>query len=172
MSGWAEAFVVIAAVAIVLQMAILLAMFVQMRSAAQEFTRLARDMHARVDPILARVNRILDDSEDRIASIMGDATEITRLARGQAQKVDRVFTDTIERMRIQVIRADHILSGALEVIEESGTKFRRTVWGPVHQVSAVIKGLKAGLDFIRGQQQRQTRRQESEASTQDEELFI
>ncbi|MGH9756152.1 MAG: hypothetical protein ACRD4M_00300, partial [Candidatus Acidiferrales bacterium] len=129
MSGWAEAFVVIAAVAIVVQMAILLAMFVQMRSATQEFTRLARDMHARVDPILLRVNRILDDSEDRIASIMGDATEITRLARGQAQKVDRVFTDLIERTRIQVIRADHILSGALEVIEESGTKFRRTVWG-------------------------------------------
>lgn len=170
MSGWAEAFVVIAAVAIVVQMAILLAMFVQMRSATQEFTRLARDMHARVDPILVRVNRILDDSEDRIASIMGDATEITRLARGQAQKVDRVFTDTIERMRIQVIRADHILSGALEVIEESGTKFRRTLWGPVHQVSAVIKGLKAGLDFVRGQQQ--PRRQESDAATQDEELFI
>ena len=76
MSGWAEAFVVIAAVAIVVQMAILLAMFVQMRSATQEFTRLARDLHARVDPILVRVNRILDDSEDRIASIMGDATEI------------------------------------------------------------------------------------------------
>ncbi|MGH9758655.1 MAG: hypothetical protein ACRD4M_13030, partial [Candidatus Acidiferrales bacterium] len=67
---------------------------------------------------------------------------------------------------------DHILSGALEVIEESGTKFRRTVWGPVHQVSAVIKGLKAGLDFVRGQQQRQPRRSESDAATQDEELFI
>ena len=42
---------------------------------------------------------------------MGDTAEITRLARGQAQKVDRVFTEALERLRIQVIRADQILTG-------------------------------------------------------------
>ncbi|HTV58225.1 MAG TPA: hypothetical protein VMJ93_05070 [Verrucomicrobiae bacterium] len=171
MSGWAEAFVVIAAVAIVVQMAILLAMFVQMQKAIQDFTRIANDLQSRVDPILLRVNRILEDSEDRIASVMGDASEITRLARSQAQKVDRVFTDTVERLRIQVIRADQILTGVLEVVEDAGTRVRKTVWGPLHQVSAVLKGFKAGLDFIRGQQGRR-RPPESETTTQDEELFI
>ena len=173
MSGWAEAFVVIAAVAIVIQMAILLAMFLQMQKAIQDFTRIASDLQNRIDPILLRTNRILEDSEDRIASIMGDASEITRLARSQAQKVDRVFTDTVERLRIQVIRADQILTGVLEVVEDAGSRVRKTVWGPLHQVSAVLKGFKAGLDFIRGQQGRK-RAPESEASAQeqDEELFI
>lgn len=172
MSGWAEAFVVIAAVAIVVQMAILLAMFLQMQRAIQEFSRIATDLQNRVDPILLRVNRILEDSEDRIASVMGDAAEITRLARGQAQKVDRVITDTVERLRIQVIRADQILTGVLEVVEDAGSRVRKTVWGPLNQVSAVLKGFKAGLDFIRGQQARRRRAPESEAATQDEELFI
>ena len=142
MSGLVEAFIIIAGIAIVIQMAILLAMFVQMRSAIENFTS--------------------------IASVMGDASEITRLARGQAQKVDRVFTEAVERLRIQVIRADQILTGAIEVIEEAGSRVRRTVWGPFQQASAVLKGLKVGLDLIRGQQ----RRPQSDAATQDEELFI
>lgn len=171
MSHWADAFVVIAGIAIVIQMVILAAMFVQLQTAIREFTRIATDLQNRLDPILLRVNRILEDSEDRIASVMGDATEITRLARSQAQKVDRVFTDTVERLRIQVIRADQILTGVLEVVEEAGTRVKKTVWGPLHQVSAVLKGFKAGLDFIRGAQRRRAS-SEPEAATQDEELFI
>ena len=169
MSGWVEAFIVIAAVAIVIQMGILWAMLVSMRSAIDNFTQLAKDLHTRIDPILLRVNRILEDSEDRITSVMGDAAEITRLARGQAQKVDRVFTDAVERLRVQVIRADQIITGVIEVVEEAGSTVRKTVWGPIHQVSAVIKGLKVGLDLIRGQQRR---RPEPDGATQDEELFI
>jgi len=168
MSGWLEAFIVIATIAIVIQMAILLAMFVQMRIAVRQFTRIATQLQARIDPILLRTNRILEDSEDRIRSIMGDAAELTRLARSQAQKVDRVFTDAVERLRVQVIRADQILTGTLEVIEDAGSTFRSKLWQPFQQASAVLKGVKAGLDFIRGQK----RRPEPDATTQDEELFI
>jgi hypothetical protein len=167
MSGWLELFIAVAALAIVIQMAILLAMFVQLRTAIGTFSRIALQLQAKMDPILTRTNRILEDSEERIASIMGDGAEIARVARSQAQKVDRVFTDMIERLRIQVVRADHILTGALEVIEETGTTFRSKVWKPVHQASAVLKGIKAGLEFIRS-----GRRPEPDSATQDEELFI
>lgn len=168
MSGWVEAFVVIAAVAIVIQTAILGITFAQIRTSVEQLTKIATDLNARVDPVLTRVTRIVDDSEDRIASIMGDAAEITRLARSQAQKVDRVFTDSVERLRIQVIRADHILTGALEVIEDTGSKFRKTLWGPVQQASAILRGLKVGLDYLRGERPSPAGQKE----TQDEELFI
>jgi hypothetical protein len=168
MSGWLQAFIVIAAVAIVIQMAILLAMFFQVRTAIEQFTRIATDLQNRVDPILLRTSRILEDSEDRIASIMGDAAEITRVARGSAQKIDRVFTDAVERLRVQIIRADHILTGTLEVVEESGAKFRRTLWIPIQQASAILKGMKVAIDMLRGQ----NRRPEPDGATADEELFI
>lgn len=168
MSPWVEAFIIISGIAIVMQMAILAAMYFQLRTSLNHFTKIANDLHARLDPILGRINHILEDSEDRITSIMGDAAEVTRLARSQAQKVDRVFTDAVERLRIQVIRADQILTGTLEVIDEAGSKFRKTLWGPVQQASALIKGLKVGLDYIRGQR----RRSETESAPQDEELFI
>jgi hypothetical protein len=54
MSGWIQAFIVIAAVAIVIQMAILLGMFFQVRTAIEQFTRIATDLQNRIDPILLR----------------------------------------------------------------------------------------------------------------------
>jgi hypothetical protein len=173
MSGWVEAFIIIAAIAIVVQMAILVAMFVQLKMSMEQFTRIANDLQGRVDPILVRVNRILEDSEGRISSVMGDTAEITRLARGQAQKVDRVVTEGLERLRIQVIRADQILTGALEVVDEAGTKFRNTLWGPIRQASAVMKGIKVGLDMLRRQQNNKPERDgDADSVSQDEELFI
>jgi hypothetical protein len=70
-----------------------------------------------------------------------------------------------------VIRADQILTGALEVVDEAGTKFRNTLWGPIRQASAVMKGIKVGLDMLRRQQ---NNKPESDADpvSQDEELFI
>jgi hypothetical protein len=144
---------------------------VQLKMSMQEFTRIANDLQGRVDPILLRVNRILEDSEGRISSVMGDTAEITRLARGQAQKVDRVFTEAMERLRIQVIRADQILTGALEVVDEAGTKFRNTLWGPIRQASAVMKGIKVGLDMLRRQQNNKPE-SDPDSVSQDEELFI
>jgi 5-hydroxyisourate hydrolase-like protein (transthyretin family) len=172
MPGWVEAFIVIAAVAIFLQMAILAAMFFQVKTAIEKFTRIAVDFQERVNPILLRTSRILDDSETRIASIMGDTADITRIARGQAHKVDRVFTEAVERLRIQVIRADQILTGAMEVVEETGDKFRSTVWGPIKQASAVMKGIKVGLDFLRNVRGERRSAVDVEGMEQDEELFI
>jgi len=170
MSGWVEAFIVIAAIAIVVQAAILVAMAIQVRTSLESFTRIATQLQARIDPILLRTNRILEDSEGRIASIMGDASEVTRLARGQAQRVDRVVTDTLDRLRVQILRADQILTGALEVIDEAGSTVRKKLWEPVHKATAVLRGLQAGLDFIRNV--RGPRSPASDAVSEDEELFI
>jgi hypothetical protein len=169
MSGWLDAFILIAALAIVIQTVVLVTMAFQMRWSVERLLKIITDLNTRVDPILVRSSRILEDSEDRISSIMGDAAEITRVARGQAQKVDRVFTDAVERLRLQVIRADQIVTGTLEVIEDAGTKVRKSVWVPMQQASALLKGLKAGLDILRSQGRG---RAQSDDIRQDEELFI
>jgi hypothetical protein len=165
--GWIQAFIVVAALAIVIQTAILLSMFVQIKVTLNHFQKLATDLHTRFDPILVRTTRIIEESEDRIRSITTDTAEITRLARSQAQKLDRVVTDTLERVRIQVLRADQMITGTLEVIEEAGTTVRAKVWKPVMQISALIKGIKAGLDVLRGGPG-----PDGEVAHQDEELFI
>ena len=164
MQIWVEAFVIIAAIAIIIQMAILAGMLVSMR----EMMRKVQEMQAKIDPIITRSSRLLEESSEKITSIGNDAVEITRLARLQAQKMDRVLTEVADRLSDQVVRVDHIVSGALEVVEETGIKVKRTLWAPLHQVSAVLRGLIVGLEVLRNQQ----RGANPETLNQDEELFI
>jgi hypothetical protein len=93
---------------------------------------------------------------------------MTRLARGQAQQIDRIVTEALDRMRAQIVRADSIITGTLESIEDAGIRIRRTVFGPLQQASAVLKGIRTGIDFIRGEHAARG----SDASQPDEELFI
>src|ERR1700678_3554967 len=147
MSGWVEAFIVIAAIAIVMQMAVMVAMMLQVKKSLEHFTRLSTDLQGRIDPILSRTNRILEDSEGRISSVMGDTAEITRIARSQAQKIDRIESDTIEGLQIQVLRAEQSLTGAMKFVDEAATKFRSASMGPILNGPAVMNAGKVGLDM-------------------------
>jgi hypothetical protein len=170
MESWLPYFVIVTALAVILQMAILLAMYLQFRRTAEHMTRVATDLQSRLTPILSRLQLFLDDTQPRITTLVTDAAEIVHLARGQAQKVDRIFTEATDRLRAQLIHVDQILSGTLETIEDTGGRIRRTVSGPVMQVSALIKGIQAGLEFFRA------RRRPAETSSggdpSDEGLFI
>jgi hypothetical protein len=169
MPGWMEGFVIVAMLAIVVQMATLLVIFFQLRAASRQMQQITADLQRKIDPILVRINRVLENSEDKISSIVTDAAEMTRVARAQAQKVDRLVTEALDRMRSQVIRVDSILTGALEAVEDAGLKLRRNFLGPLHQASAVLKGIRTGIDFIRGQR---AGRASEARQEQDEELFI
>ncbi len=163
------AFTAVTAVAVLLQTAILGALYFSVKKTNEKLTRSVEDMRRQVEPILGRVQSLLDDIQPRVSAMVANATEVTEIARGQAYKVDRVFTEAVDRLRIQVLRADQMLTGFLETIEQTGTELKSTVWEPVRQASAMISGVKAGLEFFRGQRKETSARARSSS---DEELFI
>jgi hypothetical protein len=101
--------------------------------------------------------------------MVADASHIVYLARGQAQKVDRVFTEAADRLRGQLVHADRILTGALEAVEEAGVQIRTNFWRPVRKASALVQGIKVGLDLLRS---RRGRANPEEPLEHEEELFI
>ena len=169
MNGWMIAVFIVIAIAVILQMLILGGMFFQFRQTTREVHQIIQETQKKMDPLLFRFGRIVENSEEKISSIVSDAAEVTRLARGQAQQIDRVVTESLDRMRAQIVRADSIITGTLESIEDAGIRIRRTVFGPLQQASAVLKGIRTGIDFIRGEH---TGRGGGSASQSDEELFI
>jgi uncharacterized protein YoxC len=170
MQTWIAVFVVIAAVAIVIQVAILSALFFQMRRTMERLDSFTNDLQTRVGPILTRVQILLDDTQPKISELVADAAHVVYLARGQAQKMDRVFSEASDRLRGQLVTADRILTGALEAVEEAGTQFRRNVWKPMQKVSAVVTGIKVGLDLLRARRSRGAR--PDDPVEHEEELFI
>jgi len=169
METWVAVFVIVAAVAIVLQAGLLMAMFFQTRRTMDRLERFTSDLESRLGPILSRVQVLLEDTQPKISEMVADAAHVVYLARAQAQKVDRVFTEASDRLRGQVVRADRILTGALEAVEDAGSKFSHGVWRPVQKVSALVQGIRVGLDLLRS---RRAGRRREEPLEQEEELFI
>jgi hypothetical protein len=169
METWVAVFVIVAAVAIVLQAGLLMAMFFQTRRTMDRMERFTSDLESRLGPILSRVQVLLEDTQPKISEMVADAAHVVYLARAQAQKVDRVFTEASDRLRGQVVRADRILTGALEAVEDAGSKFSHGVWRPVQKVSALVQGIRVGLDLLRS---RRAGRRREEPLEQEEELFI
>jgi hypothetical protein len=165
METWVPIFVGITALAFVLQAIALLGMFFQIRRTAKRAEEMATELRSRLNPILARLQVSLEDLTPRLTSIASDAAEVSRLARSQAQKVDRIITETMEILRAQLIHLDQILTGAVERVEEAGSRLRETVWGPVAKASALIKGIQTGIAFLRSSRRRKPRN----ASAEDHE---
>jgi uncharacterized protein YoxC len=170
MQIWLEFFCIVAAVALVVQVVILTMLFFQLRKTTENVNRLVGDLHSRVGPILTRAQILLDDTQPKISSMVNDASHIVYLARGQAQKIDRVFTDAADRLRGQLMHADRILTGTLEAVEDAGAKFSHSFWRPVQKASALVQGIKVGLDLLRSRRRRRSSDEPHEQ--QEEELFI
>ncbi len=171
MQLWLEIFSLVAAAALVVQVVILTALFFQLRRTTENVNRLVGDLHSRVGPILTRVQILLDDTQPKISSMVNDASHVVYLARGQAQKIDRVFTDAADRLRGQLVHADRILTGTLEAVEDAGSRFKHSFWRPVQKASALVQGIKVGLDLLRSRRKKGPSGDEPREQ-QEEELFI
>lgn len=165
-------FSIVAAIALVVQGAMLIAMFFEIRQTNKKVTGLVTDLHARAGPILTRAQILLDDTQPKISNMVADAAHIVYLTRGQAQKMDRVLTDASDRLRGQLNHADRILTGALEAVEDAGTQFRSSVWRPMQKASALVQGIKVGLDLLRSRRGSRQRSDGDGPVEQEEELFI
>jgi len=169
--NWIVVSSVITAIALVVQIIILAALFFELRKTTEKVNQLTSDLHSRVGPILTRVQILLDDTQPKISSMVSDAAHVVYLARGQAQKVDRVFTDAADRLRGQLVHLDRILTGTLETLEDAGAQFKRGVWRPVQKASALIQGIKVGIDLLRSRRSRPSSSSDDRME-QEEELFI
>jgi hypothetical protein len=170
MQIWLILFIVVAMVALVVQVVVLTALFFEVRRTTENVNRISGDLQSRIGPILTRLQILLDDTQPKISSMVNDASHIVYLARGQAQKIDRVFTDAADRLRGQLMHADRILTGTLEAVEDAGAKFSHSFWRPVQKASALVQGIKVGLDLLRSRRRRRSGDEPREQ--QEEELFI
>ena len=172
MESWIPFFIVVTALAVVLQAVVLAALFFQIRRTSERVEQIASDLQSNLTPVLSRLQLLVEDISPRISGITADAAELTRLARGQAQKMDRVITEMTERLRLQLIHVDNILTGVVETVEVAGSQLKKTVLGPVANATAVIRGIQTGLDFFRATRRRSVPPEPVSEQQQDEGMFI
>ena len=131
MQTWVVVFIVIAAVAILLQTFLLVAFYIQFSRMSTALTQVAVSIESRLSPVLDRTERLLEDSHRQMNDIINDTADVIRTIKTNGQRFDRVLEEAADRLRLQIIRADRMLTGAMESIEDAGSELRRSVLGPV-----------------------------------------
>ena len=168
MQTWVAVFVVIAAVALVLQTVILFAFYLLFQRLSVELTQVSNSVESRLSPLLNRIRILLEESQSDLHDIVHDTAEVARTVRANSRRFDRLLEEAADRLRVQLVHADRLVTGALDTVEDSVKELKDSLVEPVRTVTAFVRGVKAGVNFFRGRTHVQERRREAE----DEGLFV
>ena len=144
MSGTGELFLGIIALAVVVMAAIQVAAIFAGIRLARRVDELATQMEVEIKPLLAN-----------LSALSSEAARAATLAAKQAERLDRVFGEMVEKV-------DKTLDAA-----------HQFVTGPARQGMAIMAGVKAVLDSFRGLREASRRRNAPRPAMDEEEsLFI
>lgn len=161
-------FVIVTTVAVVLQMLILLVMAIVMlklrsrievlADKVEETTTVVKD---KVLPILdnaqvmqQQVKGFLDTTRPKIDTLVDNLSKITTTARTTAERFDVTANDAIDRIRLQVIRGDEMITRTMDRVEETSEKVQHSVMSPVRQVTGIMQAISIGVGAYFNQQKR------------------
>lgn len=162
-------FVIVAAVAIVLQMAILFALYKAVRQTSARVEGIAVRMEQQTTPLLATANAILEDAQPKIGEITSNLAESTATLRAHVSQVAEATGEIVERARLNAARVDEFVGHTMDKIENASELLEAKVLTPVRRVHAIVSAVTAGLGFLRNSRGQKAR---AARAGQDEEMFI
>lgn len=143
-------FIALTGAAVVLQAGILTAMYLAMRKSTTRMEELATEVKTKALPALETAQAVLTDLRPNLQVITENLAETTTLVRAQVERVDATVNDVVDRARLQIIRGDELLTRTLDRVEATSEIVHRTVVSPVRQVSGIIQGVTASIEFLLG----------------------
>ena len=166
-NGPLTAFVIVTAIAVVLQMLILLGMFLAVRKTSAKMESLAEEVKTKVLPSAELAHSMMSEMRPKIETLVDNVSVSTTMMRTQLERIDATLTDIVDRTRLQVIRADEFVTNTMDKLEETREAVERTVVSPVRHLSGLMHGVTVGLETLFSRQ-----RDREPASLPRDEMFI
>jgi len=164
------AFVIVAAVAIVLQMVILYFLYRAMRETASRMEAVVGRLEQQASPILASTRAILEDAQPKLAEITSNLAESTATVRTNVAQIAETTGEIMDRARFQAARLDELVSGTVDKIELTTEFVQHSVISPVRRIQAIMQAVSAGLSVLRAGRAR--KKAAANNGGPDEEMFI
>lgn len=150
-------FLAITSAAVVLQMLILLGMYLTVRRLSVRVYAVTDEVKAQVFPLLdsgkhllADIKRALETSSPKVELVLDNAAAITTTAYTGIGRVEGTVNDILDRAGLQVMRADRMITRAMDQVEDTTEKVAHTVALPIKHVSGLVQGVNAGVNALFG----------------------
>ena len=166
-------FVALTGAAVLLQACLLAAMYFTMRKSSARMESLATEVKNKALPALNQAQLILTEVRPNLEIIAENVKDITKTVRVEIERVDATVNDVVDRARLQIIRADELLGRTLDRVEQTSEIVQKTVVSPVRQISGLMQGITAGIEFLfAGRGRRNGGGRESRRPVPQDEMFI
>jgi methyl-accepting chemotaxis protein len=166
-------FVALTGVAVALQAGVLVAMYITMRKSSARMEALAIEVKTKALPTLETAQAMLAELRPQLTVIADNLSGTTHSVRSQVERMDATVSDVVDRARLQIIRADELLSRTLDRVEETSDVVHNTVISPVRQFAGLIQGVTAGIEFLLGNRGRKNGSgREARRPVPQDEMFI
>ncbi len=155
-------------VALALQIGILLAILLAVKKSMGRLEALADEVQKRAMPTLDAVQGLVESTRPKMEDIVGNLSASATILRQQMERLDSTVNDIVDRTRLQVIRADELVSRTMDRVEETTEAVHHTVLSPVRQLTALLRGLSAGVNVLFGNR----RPSQDRVGAPQDEMFI
>ena len=172
MENWVAIFVVVAAVAIVIQMGLLMAMYISMKKTSDRVNNLAAAVETRGLPLLETVSGLVTTNAPKVNVILDNAMEASKTAKQQVDRLDTTVSDIVDRTRLQVIRVDELVTRTVDRVEETTDLVHHTVISPVKALAGVLSGVTTTANLLFGSGKRRRRAPNPRNGGPEDEMFI
>jgi hypothetical protein len=160
--------IILVAIAVLMQAGAMLGIWLAIRKVPGQIESVRSDVKQRLDPLTQSALEIVNNSREPLRTISANLAEISTILRNRTTNADEVAAELLDKSRAQIVRVDRMVSELVEKVETTADAVQKGVLGPIQEVSAVVKGVRSGLEFLF------SRRRVTNVSeaTQDEQLFI
>jgi hypothetical protein len=172
MDNLTPVFIALTGLAVLLQAIVLVMIYVGIRKSGARMEALATEVKTKLLPTVERAEVILTDVRPKLQVIADNIQETTILLRDQVQRADATVKDAMDRGRLQIIRADELLTRTLDRVEQTSDMVHSTVISPVRRLSGLVQGLTVGLEFLFGGRGRRNGGSRERGPVPQDEMFI
>jgi ElaB/YqjD/DUF883 family membrane-anchored ribosome-binding protein len=141
-------FVAIAALALLTQTLILLAIYVGVTKTAKSIKEEVDDIRSSVMPVMHKSRDLVDRLSPKVDQTVTDMAALAHSLRAQATDMEATVTEVLERVRKEAGRVDSMFSGTLDAVDKAGAYVTDVVSKPVRQLSGILASIKAIIESL------------------------
>jgi methyl-accepting chemotaxis protein len=116
---------------------------------------IANIVEKRTGPMLDKTNALLDELSPKVKAMVSNTEQISETVRVKVEELAVTvgeLNDTVKeingRTRVQVARADGLVTDALVATSEISHSVTESIKVPVRQIAGLVAGAKAGLETL------------------------
>ena len=160
----------ILAVAVLIQSIVFISIYKSIRQLTNRMDSLSNDLLRNVEMVSEKVNEgltIVRDIGEDLKPITSKIANTVDTIHSRVKEVDTFLTETTDTARTEITRIQDTINEASRRAQETIETLRNSILTPLGEINAITRAIRVVIDILFHR-----RRIPSNASVQDEEMFI